>query len=40
MGKIRAVKDEYGFQNVQVSDGKILYKTDDTPDSKPVVYYQ
>ena len=40
MRKLRAGRDEYGFQNVCTVDGKILYKVDDTPDSKPAVYYQ
>ena len=35
-----AARGEYGFQNVWTVDGKILYKVDDTPVSKPAVYYQ
>ena len=38
--RFRAARDEYGFRNVSIFDGKILYTTDDTPDSKPTVYYQ
>ena len=37
---MRAARDEYGFQNPWAVDGKILYKADDTPDSKPAVYYK
>ena len=39
MCKLRAARDEYGFRDVWTVDGKILYKVDDTPDSKPAVYY-
>ena len=38
MRKLKASRDEYGFRNVWTVDGKILYKVDDTPDSKPAVY--
>ena len=40
MSKLRAARDEYDFWNVWTVDGKILYKVDDTPESKPAVYYQ
>ena len=40
MCKLRAARDEYGFRDVWTVDGKILYKVDDTRDSKPAVYYQ
>ena len=40
MSKLRAAIDKYGFRNVWAIDGKILYKVDDTPESKPAVYYQ
>ena len=29
--KLRAAKDEYGFQNVSTFNGKILYNSDDFP---------
>ena len=38
--KLRAAKDEYGFQNVSTFNGKILYNSDDIPNKKPGVYYQ
>ena len=31
---------KYGFRNVCIFAGKILYNVDDTPNSKPEVYYQ
>ena len=40
MSKLRTARSEYGFRNKQTLDGKILCKVDDTPDSKPAVYYQ
>ena len=40
MRKLKAARDEYGFRNVWIVDGKILYKVDDTPNSKPAVFYQ
>ena len=40
ISKPRTARDEYGFRNVWTVDGKILYKVDDTPDSKSAVYYQ
>ena len=40
MSKLRAARYEYGFRNVWTFDEEILYKVDDTPDSKPAVYYQ
>ena len=39
MSKMRA-RDKYGFRNAWTSNGKILHKLDDTPNSKPAVYYQ
>ena len=38
--KLKAARDKYGFRNIWTVDGKILYKVDDTPDSKPAVYYK
>ena len=40
MSKQSAARVEYDFRNVWTFHGTILYKTDDTPDSKPAVYYQ
>ena len=40
MRKLKAARNEYGFRNVWIVDGKILYKVDDTPNSKPAVFYQ
>ena len=40
MHKLRATRDEYGFRNIWAANGKILHKVEDTPDSKPAVYYQ
>ena len=40
MSKLRAARGGYGFWNVWTVDGKILYRVDDTSDSKPAVYYQ
>ena len=40
MRKLKAARDEYGFRNAWAVDVKILYKVEDTPDSKPAVYYQ
>ena len=40
INKLRAARDEYGFQNAWRVVGKILYKADDIPDSKPAVFYQ
>ena len=37
---MQAARDEYGFRNIRTVNGKILYKVEDTPDSKPAVYYQ
>ena len=37
---IQTMKDEYGFQNVSTFNGKILYNSDDTPNSEPEVCYQ
>ena len=35
MSKLKAARDEYGFWDVWTVDRRILYKVDDTPDSKP-----
>ena len=40
MSKLRAARDEYGFQNVWKVDGKTLCKVDDTFNSKAAVYCQ
>ena len=39
MTKLNEAKETYGFRNVWTSDGKILFKEEKNPSSKPLVYY-
>ena len=39
MAKINESRETYGFRNVWTSDGKIFFKDEKNPSSKPLVYY-
>ena len=38
MAKLNEARETYGFRNVWTSDGKIVFKDEKTPSSKPLVY--
>ena len=39
MAKLNEARETYGFRNVWTSDGKIFFKDEKNPSSKPLVYY-
>ena len=39
MAKLNEARETYGFRNVWTSDGKIFFKDEKNPPSKPVVHY-
>ena len=39
MAKLNEARETYGFRNVCTSDGKIFFKDEKNPSSKPLVYY-
>ena len=39
MAKLNQPRETYGFRNVWTSDGKIFFKAEKNPSSKPLVYY-
>ena len=39
MAKLNEARETYGFRNVWTSDGKIFFKDDKNPSTKPLVYY-
>ena len=38
-GKLNEPRDTYGFRNAWTSDGKIFFKDEENPSSKPLIYY-
>ena len=38
--KFKEAKEQYGFKRVRVIGGKILFKEDYSPSTKPIVYYE
>ena len=39
IAKLNEARETYGFRNVWTSDGKIFFKDEKNPSSKPLVYY-
>ena len=39
MAKLKEARETYGFRNVWTNDGKIFFKDEKNPSSKPLVYY-
>ena len=39
MAKLNEARETYSFRNVSTSDGKIFFKDENNPSSKPLVYY-
>ena len=39
MAKLNEARETYGVRNVWTSDGKIFFKDEKKPSSKPLVYY-
>ena len=37
--KLNKVRETYGFMNVWTNEGKIFFKDERNPSSKPLVYY-